>query len=119
MKKRVNSFKVAFTGIAEGVASQWNLKFHFTATLVVIAAAAYFQLSTSEWCTLLLCCALVISLELLNTAIEKLCDYIEPNKNEKIRIIKDISAAAVLISAIAAAIIGAIVFYPKIMGVLD
>jgi len=117
MKKRINSFKAAITGVGEGLISQWNMRFHLMATCIVIASAFYFRVSTTEWCTLLLCCALVISFELVNTAIEKLCDYIQPEKDEKIRIIKDISAAAVLVSAVIAAVIGVIVFYPKVMGV--
>lgn len=115
MKKRANSFKTAFTGLYEGLKSQWNFKFHLIAACVVIAFGFYFEVSKLEWCVLLLCCALVISLELINTAIELLCDFIEPNKNEKIRIIKDISAAGVLVSAIIAFVIGGIVFVPKVL----
>ncbi|MDH4129227.1 MAG: diacylglycerol kinase family protein [Spirochaetota bacterium] len=115
MKKRINSFKAAFVGIREGFFSQWNIKFHLLATLIIIVVAVYFHVSAIEWSILLLCCSLVISFELINTALEKLCDYIEPNKNEKIRIIKDISAAAVLISAIGAAVIGGIIFFPKLL----
>lgn len=114
MKKRANSFKYAFIGIYEGLKSQWNFKFHLLAACVVIALGFYFAVSKTEWCVLLICCALVISLELINTAIELLCDFIEPNKNEKIRIIKDISAAGVLVSTIVAAVIGGIVFVPRI-----
>ena len=114
MKKRANSFKYAFIGIYEGLKSQWNFKFHLLAACMVIALGFYFEVSKIEWCILLICCAIVISLELINTAIELLCDFIEPNKNEKIRIIKDISAAGVLVSAIVAAVIGGIVFVPRI-----
>lgn len=115
MKKRANSFRAAFVGLYEGLKNQWNFKFHLIAACLVIALGFYFEVSKIEWCILLLCCALVISLELINTAIELLCDFIEPNKNEKIRVIKDISAAGVLISAIVAAIVGGIVFVPKII----
>ena len=115
MKKRANSFKAAFTGLYEGLKNQWNFKFHLIAACVVIALGFYFEVSKTEWCVLLLCCAIVISLELINTAIELLCDFVEPNKNEKIRIIKDISAAGVLVSAIIALVIGGIVFVPKII----
>lgn len=119
MKKRANSFKAAFTGLYEGLKSQWNFKFHLLAACVVIALGFYFEVSKMEWCVLLLCCALVISLELINTAIELLCDFIEPSKNEKIRIIKDISAAGVLVSAIIALIIGILIFSPYIKDLLN
>jgi len=115
MKKRANSFKYAFIGTYEGLKSQWNFKFHLLAACVVIALGFYFEVNKIEWCILLICCALVISLELINTAIELLCDFVEPNKNEKIRIIKDISAAGVLVSAIIALVIGGIVFVPKMI----
>jgi diacylglycerol kinase (ATP) len=119
MKKRANSFKYAFIGIYEGLKSQWNFKFHLLAACVVIALGFYFEVSKMEWCVLLLCCALVISLELINTAIELLCDFIEPNKNEKIRIIKDISAAGVLVSAIIALVVGIIILIPYIKELLN
>jgi diacylglycerol kinase len=59
----------------------------------------------------LLCSGLVMGFEALNTSIEKLCDFVEPNKNEKIKLIKDISAAAVLIVSIFSGIIGVIIFW--------
>lgn len=119
MKKRANSFKYAFIGIYEGLKSQWNFKFHLLAACLVIALGFYFEVSKMEWCVSLICCALVISLELINTAIELLCDFVEPNKNEKIRIIKDISAAGVLVSAIVALVIGVIIFLPYIKALLN
>ena len=119
MKKRVNSFKAAFVGIAEAFKGQWNIKFHLIATVVAISMAFFFELRTGRFCIILLCCGLVISAELLNTAIEKLCDFIEPNKNEKIRVIKDISAAAVLVASIVSLVVGLIIFIPKIMHLIN
>lgn len=115
MKKRIDSFKYAFRGIAEGFKGQWNIKIHFLFALAAIALSYYLELRTSRFCIILLCCGAVISIELINTAIEKLCDLVEPNKNEKVRVIKDISAGAVLIVSIVSLIIGLIIFVPKIM----
>lgn len=115
MKKRIDSFKYAFRGIAEGFRGQVNIKIHLAAAIIAIAMAFFFELRTGRFCIILLCCGAVISLELINTAIEKLCDLIEPNKNDKIKNIKDISAAAVLVTAIFSLIIGVIIFAPKII----
>jgi diacylglycerol kinase (ATP) len=116
MKKRINSFRYAFQGVADGLKAQVNFRIHLVCAAIAIALGAIVGLTRVEWCVILFCCGLVISLELLNTALEKLCDVVEPNKNEKIRIVKDLSAAAVLFAAITALIIGLIIFIPKIAG---
>lgn len=112
MKKRIDSFRYAFRGVADGLREQVNFRIHLLCAILVIALSALLDLSRIEWCVILFCCGLVISLELLNTALEKLCDVVEPNRNEKIRVIKDISAAAVLVASAIALVIGVIVFWP-------
>ena len=91
------------------------MKFHAVAAVCVVVAGFGLQISPKEWAAVLLCCGLVISAEMVNTAIEKLCDVVEPNLNEKIRAIKDMAAGAVLVCAIAATCVGVIVFLPKII----
>jgi undecaprenol kinase/diacylglycerol kinase (ATP) len=113
MKKRIDSFRYAFQGVADGLKAQVNFRIHLVCAAVAIVLGAIVGLSRVEWCVILFCCGLVISLELLNTALEKLCDVVEPNKNEKIRVVKDMSAAAVLFAAITALVIGLIIFIPK------
>ncbi len=76
------------------------------------------HISSLEWLTVILCIAFVITTELLNTTIEKLADIIEPNQNKQIGLVKDMAAGAVLFAAIGAAVIGFIVFIPKIVALL-
>lgn len=68
-----------------------------------------------EWLIILLFFGLVIGLEALNTSIEKLADVVQPNSDKRIRIVKDLSAGAVLFSAICAMIAGTLIFLPKII----
>ncbi|MCD6065193.1 MAG: diacylglycerol kinase [Bacteroidetes bacterium] len=115
MKKRIDSFRYAFRGIADAFSEQPNIRIHFIAAGIAVLLSAFLHLNTTEWCIILFCCGLVISMELLNTAIEKLCDFAEPQRNEKIRIIKDVSAAAVLVASIVSLAIGLVIFVPKIV----
>lgn len=83
--------------------------------ILVIIAGFTLKISNIEWCICITLFGLVISLELVNTAIEIVVDIVMPDINEKAKKVKDISAAAVLISAINSAIIGLIIFIPKLL----
>ena len=113
-KKLRNSFKYAFEGIKEAWSTEQNLKIHFIIMLVVIIAGFILKISMIEWIVCLLLFALVISLELINTAIETTVDIAMPEINEKAKYAKDIAAGAVLFSAIISVIVGLIIFLPKI-----
>ena len=115
-KKLRNSFKYAFEGIKEAWKTEQNLKIHFIIMLLVIIAGFIFKISLIEWMVCLLLFAIVISLELINTAIETTVDIAMPDINEKAKYAKDIAAGAVLFSAIISVIIGLIIFLPKIFG---
>lgn len=80
----------------------------------MIGAGIFFSLSATEWMILLVCFAVVLSFEIINSAIEKLCDLVCPEFNLTIKKVKDMAASAVLLSAIIAFIIGCIIFLPKI-----
>ena len=114
-KKLRNSFKYAFEGIGEAWKTEQNLKIHFIMILIVIIAGIILKISLFEWIVCLLLFGLVVSLELVNTAIETTVDIAMPEKNEKAKYAKDIAAGAVLFSAIISAIIGLIIFLPKII----
>ncbi len=107
------SFTFAWNGLRVAF-SQRNMRIHGICAILVIVLGFYFSISAIEWCVLLLCIALVIAAECLNTAIELISDFIQPQKDEKIKIIKDVAAAAVLICAVFSVIIGCIIFIPKI-----
>lgn len=115
-KKLRNSFKYAFQGIEEAWKTEQNLKIHFMIMALVIIAGVIFKISLMEWMVCLLLFAIVISLELINTAIETTVDIAMPEINEKAKYAKDIAAGAVLFSAMISIIIGLIIFLPKIFG---
>lgn len=116
-KGRIKSFKNAGRGIVQLFRKQQNARLHLMAVLAVVFLGFSIQLNRTEWCIILLAIALVLMAEALNTAIEYLADEVNREYNEKIRLIKDLSAGALLISAIIAFIIGALIFGPKLVHV--
>lgn len=114
-KKIINSFKYAFVGIGSSFKTERNMKIHFTIMLLVIFWGIFFKISKIEWIICLCCFAFVIGAEMFNTAIEKVVDIAMPQKDPRVKLAKDISAGAVLIFAISSAIIGLIIFIPKII----
>ncbi len=114
IKKRVKSFSYAFHGIYFMLKSQHNSWIHFAITFIVIIAGWMMDVSSTEWCFLIFAIGFVLSAEAFNTAIEELTNLVSPEQNPKAGIIKDVAAGAVLIAAIVAAIIGLIIFLPKI-----
>ena len=99
-KKLINSFKYAFNGVAEAWKKEQNIKIHILIMIFVIIAGFLLKISIAEWIVCLILFAMVISLELINTAIEITVDIAMPKINEKAKFAKDISAGAVLFSAI-------------------
>lgn len=115
-KKIINSFKNAFNGMIVSFKQERNMKIHISIMFLVILLGIIFKIKMVEWIICIICFALVIGGELFNTAIEITVDIAMPNFNEKAKKAKDISAGAVLVLAIASAIIGFIIFVPKIIG---
>lgn len=115
MQKHTISFQNAFRGIWTALSTQANIRIHFILASLVIFAAVYLQLSISHILVLVLTISMVILAEMLNTAIEFLSDAVTLEDNVYIKQAKDVSAGAVLISAIFAVIIGLVVFVPKIL----
>ena len=111
----IKSFANAFAGMAYFFANDRNGKIHLVFSAIVIIASIVLHISAIEWMIILLCIALVIGLEMLNSALEKLCDLVEPSYHPTIKVIKDVSAAAVVLAAIISVVIGVIIFLPKIM----
>ena len=114
ISKRIKSFSYAFNGIKHVMANEHNFRIHLLAAVVAIVAGVWFKISASEWIAITFAIVLVLVLEIINSAIEKLADLISPGKNDTIKIVKDITAAAVLLAAIASLVIAAIIFIPKI-----
>ena len=114
-KKLINSFKCAIQGIKQAVKTERNVKIHITIMILVIIAGIVLKINTQEWIICIILFGLVISLELVNSAIEATVDIAMPEINEKAKFAKDVAAGAVLVSAIASAIIGLIIFIPKVI----
>lgn len=112
LKRIRKSFQYAFRGIFHGVMRESNLQIHTVALILVITFGFIFQVSRVEWILLLLCIAMVFSLELINSAIETLADEVSQDYSELIKRAKDFSAGAVLFAAIISAIIGLLIFVP-------
>ncbi len=115
-KKLINSFKFAFKGIGSSLKSERNMKIHFTMMFLVIIAGMLFNISMWEWITCFILFGLVISLEMVNTAIEIVVDIVSPKYDVRAGRAKDIAAGAVLVNAIVAAIVGLLIFLPKVIG---
>lgn len=104
-------FFYAGRGLLNALAER-NFRFHLCAAATVIFfGAKFYSFRTSEWAVLLLTCAVVLSLECVNTALERLCDKVCPEQDELIKKCKDIAAGAVLIAAIFAVAIGVMLFW--------
>jgi diacylglycerol kinase len=113
--KRLKSFEHAFNGLLILIKEEHNARIHLFATICVVIAGVLFKISLNEWIAIIFSIGLVFCLEIINSSIENIADFIYPEKHEKIKKIKDLAASGVLISAITALIIGLIIFIPKII----
>ena len=114
MGDRLLSFSHAFRGIFYVIRSQHNFRIHLFFAVLVVLAGFLFSISVSEWLILMLTIALVLSLEMINSAIECLVDLVTKEYHPIAGKVKDIAAGAVLVAAIISIIIGLIIFIPKI-----
>ena len=114
----IASFTFALTGVKEAIKSESNLRIHFVLALISIFLGLLLQLTHTEWAVLTITIFLVLTLELLNTVLEKIVDLVSPEIKEQARIAKDISAAVVLLGAIASVVVAAFLFLPKIIAFL-
>lgn len=114
LKNRIRSVGIAFRGMLWLFRTEASIKIQGGIALLVTCAGFYFEISNTEWILQCLAISLVMGMEGVNTAIEKLSDYIQPQKDPKIGFIKDISAGAVMLVALLAGIAGLIIYIPKL-----
>ena len=114
-KARLKSFVFAWRGIIDFFKTEHNAQIHLGVTVIVIFLSIFLRVSRFETIAIVFSIALVWITEMLNTAIEKTMDFISLQRRPQIKIIKDLSAGAVLIATIAAVIVGCIIFVPKII----
>ena len=111
-KKQIRSFGYDWKGLRQCIGKEQNLSFHLITTIIVIGAVILFDITRTEWMIIILCIGMVVAAELFNTAIERLVDLVSPERHPIAGQVKDIAAGAVLVCAVAAAIIGGIIFIP-------
>jgi diacylglycerol kinase (ATP) len=112
--ERLKSVSFALAGIGVMLRTQHNAWIHLAATIVVVGAGLWFNVAREEWIWLVLAMIAVWTAEALNTAFELLCDVASPEFHPLVKQAKDVAAAAVLIAAIGATIIGLLVFVPHL-----
>lgn len=112
LNHRILSFKYAFEGIYSALKEEPNLKIHFSIAILVIVVSIYLKISRQDWISVIILIGLVLSVELTNTAIEAVVDKFTDQEHPGAKLAKDISAGAVLVVALTAAISGIIIFLP-------
>ena len=115
MKRFFKSFTYCFSGLRYAIVSEPNFRFELLSCMAVIAAGFILSITSLEWIICVLCMGAVLVSELINTAIESLTNLVSPEYHELAKKTKDLAAAAVLVSAISAAIAGLIIFVPYII----
>ena len=115
---QVKSFAVAFEGIWAAFKSELHMKIHLFFAIAALVACWFLQVETWGWCVVIICIGMVISAEVLNTALEALCNKVSEEYDPYIKVAKDAAAGAVLVLAIASVVVGLIVFIPPFMRIL-
>lgn len=111
MIKQLKSFFAAFSGIGQAILSEGHLRFHIIAGIYVITFSFFYEFSAVKWAVVILTIALVIAAELINSAIESLCDRVTTQHDLIIKRVKDISAAAVLALSVAAVAVAFVLYF--------
>lgn len=112
---RIKSLTYAVKGFYLLITTEHSIMVQLTISMLMCILGFYLKISAVEWMFQILAIGLVLTAESLNTAIEAICDYIQPNFDKKIGFIKDIAAGAVTFAALTAVVIGAIIYLPKLI----
>jgi diacylglycerol kinase len=115
---RVQSFKFAFAGIWHTLKTQRNAQIHVAIALVVVVLGMIARITFTEWAILTLTMGFVIAAEMLNTATEAAMDFATSEFHPQVKIVKDVAAGAVLVSAITAVIVGGFILGPPLFELL-
>jgi diacylglycerol kinase len=116
-KRLFKSFGYAGKGLAKTWREEQNLHIHTLAGLVAIGFGVYFQIDRLEWLILVITILLVLLMEIVNSAVERVTDVLKPRIHGYVKEIKDIMAAAVLLASLGAVIVGLLIFGPRILGI--
>lgn len=113
---RLKSISYAFRGAFKLITTEHSVMVQFSLGIALLLAGFYFEITRYEWMFQTLAIGLVLGIESLNTAVEKIADFIHPNYHEKIGFVKDIAAGAVFFAAMAAIAVGLLIYVPRILG---
>ncbi|KIC00690.1 diacylglycerol kinase [Flavobacterium sp. JRM] len=116
-KGRLKSISYAYKGAAKLISTEHSVMVQFSLGIIMTIAGFYFHITNTEWLFQILAIGLVLSVEGLNTAVEKVADFIHPNYHERIGFIKDIAAGAVFFAAMTAIAIGLTIYIPYIQNI--
>ena len=114
----IRSMKYAWDGVI-GAATERSFQIHIVAAIVVCAFGFLFNISRVDWSIILICIGMVMGMEAMNSAVERLVDFVCPQLDPRAGKIKDLSAGAVLIVSAIAAVVGIIIFWPYILTLLS
>ncbi|HMI07881.1 MAG TPA: diacylglycerol kinase family protein [Flavobacterium sp.] len=112
---RWKSMGFAFKGAVKLITTEHSVMVQFSIAILMVVAGFYFHISATEWMLQTLAIGLVLAIEGLNTAVEKIADFIHPNYHERIGFIKDIAAGSVFFAALTAIAIGLLIYVPKFL----
>ncbi|MDI9256818.1 MULTISPECIES: diacylglycerol kinase family protein [Flavobacterium] len=112
---RLKSIGYAFKGALKLITTEHSVMVQFSLAVLMVAAGFYFDINRYEWMMQLLAFGLVLGIESMNTAIEKVADFVHPEFHQKIGFIKDIAAGGVLFAALAAIAVGLLIYVPKFL----
>lgn len=115
LKKRIKSFSYAFAGLRVLFREEHNARIHAVAAVLAVAMGFLLRISPMEWIAVVIVIGMVFAAEIINSSIERTADFVKAERDDRKRDIKDLGAAAVLVCAIAAAVVGIIIFLPKII----
>ena len=118
-KARLKSFSYGFDGLKVLFREEHNARIHLVVSILVVISGFVFDISTTEWLIVIILIGLVVAMEIINSAIENVCDLVSPQQNEYVRKAKDLSAAAVMLCALVSVVCGLIIFIPKIWNFLS
>jgi diacylglycerol kinase len=116
---RLRSFKFAFQGIVEAIRTEHNFRFMLAFFMFVVAAGVVFEISRYEWLAVLICCGLVLGMEIINMAVEAAVDIAAKSHDPLAKKAKDAAAGASLVVCAFSAAVGLIVFVPYIIALFS
>ena len=111
----IKSFGYAFEGLFAVIKKERNMKIHCTAAILVVIFGLFLEISKTEWIICFLLFGMIMALECVNTAVEAVVDLVTEEIHPKAKLAKDAAAGAVLIAAIFAALVGLMIFIPKLL----